>query len=67
MTTCVGRYGAAAVADAAGVGVVDGVGLTSDGTAVTAEGFTERVEGVKSGGKCWSVDEQRSTMGDLKA
>ena len=55
------------MADAAVMGVVDGVGLMSDGTAATAEGFTERVQEVKSGGKCWSVDEQRSTMGDLKA
>jgi hypothetical protein len=33
-----------------------------DGTAVTAEGYAARVEEVKSGGKCWSVDEQRSAM-----
>ena len=39
----------------------------ADGTAVTAEGYAARVEVVKSGGKCWSVDEQRAAMGDLKA
>ena len=29
------------------------------------EGFAARVEGVKSGGKCWSVDESRVVMGQL--
>jgi len=56
------RASAAAVADAA---VAMAGGGYSDGTAVTPEGFAARVEVVKSGGKCWSVDEERAVMGQL--
>jgi lysozyme family protein len=59
------RASEAALADAAMVAAAGG--LAVDGTAVTGEGFVARVEEVKSGGKCWSVDQERSVMGDLKA
>ena len=67
------RASAAAVADAAGAAGMGGAemavagGMAVDGTAVTPEGFIGRVEEVKSGGKCWSVDEARSMMGNIKA
>ena len=64
------RASEAAKADAAAAMVsanVDGVNIVADGTAVSSEGLATRVKEVKSGGKCWSVDEARSVMGDLKA
>ena len=41
-------------------------GLAVDGSAVTEAGFVSRVEEVKSGGKCWSVDEERAVMGQVR-
>jgi hypothetical protein len=41
-------------------------GYATDGTAVSEKGFIDRVESVKSGGKCWSVDEARAVMGEVR-
>jgi hypothetical protein len=41
-------------------------GYATDGTAVSEKGFIDRVETVKSGGKCWSVDEAREVMGEVR-
>ena len=41
-------------------------GYATDGTAVSEKGFIDRVETVKSGGKCWSVDEARAVMGEVR-
>ena len=41
-------------------------GMANDASAVSEEGFIERVDAVKSGGKCWSVDEERKLMGEVK-
>lgn len=57
------RASEAAVADAA---MARSAGMAVDGTAATPEGFVARVEEVKSGGKCWSVDQERSAMGELR-
>ena len=56
------RASEAAVADAefAAAG-----GMATDGSAVSERGFIDRVETVKKGGKCWSVDEARAVMGEV--
>jgi hypothetical protein len=54
-----------AKADAA-VSMTTAGGYATDGSAVSEKGFIDRVETVKSGGKCWSVDEARSVMGEMK-
>lgn len=41
-------------------------GYATDGSAVSEKGFIDRVETVKSGGKCWSVDEARAVMGEVR-
>lgn len=41
-------------------------GMATDGSSVTEKGFVERIDTVKTGGKCWSVDEERKLMGDVK-
>lgn len=42
-------------------------GAYADGTASDASAFAARADDVKSGGKCWSVDERRDAMGDVRA
>ena len=39
--------------------------MATDGSAVSEAGFIDRVETVKKGGKCWSVDEARAVMGKV--
>ena len=46
------RASEAARADAA-------VAVTPDGTATSADSLRARIDEVKRGGKCWSVDDQR--------
>jgi hypothetical protein len=58
------RASEAAKADAAIVSSAGG--YATDGTAVSEKGFIDRVETVKSGGKCWSVDEARAVMGEVR-
>jgi len=58
------RASDAAKADAAIVSSAGG--YATDGTAVSEKGFIDRVETVKSGGKCWSVDEARAVMGEVR-
>jgi hypothetical protein len=58
------RASEAAKADAALVPSAGG--YATDGTAVSEKGFIDRVETVKSGGKCWSVDEAREVMGEVR-
>jgi hypothetical protein len=58
------RASEAAKADAALVPSAGG--YATDGTAVSEKGFIDRVETVKSGGKCWSVDEARAVMGEVR-
>ena len=58
------RASAAAVSDAA-VAPMSAGGMATDGTAASEEGFVERVDEVKAGGKCWSVDESRECMGEV--
>ena len=60
------RASEAARADAALGAVNLAGGMAADGSAVTEEGFIKRLDEVKTGGKCWSVDEQRSVMGNMK-
>jgi hypothetical protein len=42
-------------------------GAYADGTAADASAFAARADDVKSGGKCWSVDERRDAMSDVRA
>ena len=58
------RASEAAKADAAILASAGG--YATDGTAVSEKGFIDRVETVKSGGKCWSVDEARAVMGEVR-
>ncbi|CAE8581897.1 unnamed protein product [Polarella glacialis] len=39
--------------------------LTPDGTALSKESLEERGQAVKSGGKCWSVDEKRAAKREM--
>ena len=41
-------------------------GAYADGTAADAAAFASRADDVTSGGKCWSVDERREAMGDVR-
>ena len=41
-------------------------GAYADGTAADAAAFAARADDVTSGGKCWSVDERREAMGDVR-
>ena len=41
-------------------------GAYADGTAADAAAFAARADDVTSGGKCWSVDERREVMGDVR-
>ena len=56
------RAGEAAKEDAA---FTKAGGMATDGSAVSEAGFIDRVETVKRGGKCWSVDEARAVMGEV--
>ena len=47
--------------------VRDAQAAYADGTAADAASFGERAGEVKSGGKCWSVDEKREEMSKLQA
>jgi len=59
------RASAAAVSDAAMAAPMSAGGMATDGTAASEAGFVERVDEVKAGGKCWSVDESRECMGEV--
>ena len=57
------RASEAAVADAE---FAEAGGMATDGSAVSEKGFIDRVDTVKKGGKCWSVDEARAVMGEVR-
>ena len=68
LTVTTKRGGAKQIAKRASEAAVrDAQAAYADGTAADAASFGDRAGEVKSGGKCWSVDEKREEMSKLQA